>query len=249
MNKKYNLTTAKLPGLAISALLAVASIPAAYGEQDGGISLGSTRVIYTEKSPGATVRVINTSKSAYLIQSWIDNFRGEGGWEKEATLPVGVFVVTPPLFRLDTGENNILIRRAGGNLPADRESVFSLSVKLVPQSGKPAPESNYVQFAFANTIKLFWRPKGLKGEPSEAYKLLTFRRKSDLLEAVNPTEYHITIKTLKIGGVNVDNPDYRMVPPKGTQTWKIPDSANGIVTYTTINDFGGITPPVTSPLQ
>lgn len=214
----------------------------------GGISLGKTRVIYNEKDSGASLRVINTSSSPFLIQSWVDNFRGEGGWENPTNLSKSLFIVTPPLFRLDKGENSVLIRRTGGKLPTDRESVFSVSVKSIPQTERPAENASYIQFAFVSNIKMFWRPQGLSGSPTEAYKQLTFRRLGDRIEAVNSSEYHITLQTLKVGNIVITDPDKRMVPPKGTQTWTLPAGTNGSVTYTAITDFGGLTQPQTSPL-
>lgn len=215
----------------------------------GGISLGATRVIYNEKDSGSSVRVINTSGVSFLIQSWMGSYSGQGGWEKAAPLAQGTFVVTPPLFRLDKGENSVRIQRAGGALPADRESVFLLNVKSIPSVAKPDPKSNYIQFAFVNVIKLFWRPAGLQGNPSEAYKQLTFRRVGERIEAVNPTPYHLTVKTLLVGGRGVTDPDSRMVPPLGSQTWPLPAGAAGQVSYTTISDFGGLTPALTRPLM
>lgn len=235
--------------LALAGGVSPALSQAAATDTQSGISLGSTRVIYNESAGGASVRVINTSTSPFLIQSWVDNFRGQGGWEKAGPLPQGAFVVTPPLFRLDKGENSVLVRRAGGDLPVDRESTFSLNVKAIPQTSKPDPKSNYIQFAFVNSIKLFWRPAGLAGNPAEAYKQLTFKHQADRLEAINPTPYHITVKTLKLGGTSVTDPDNRMVPPMGTQSWPLPVGAGAQVTYTTITDFGGLTQPVTVALQ
>nr|CAH8250722.1 Chaperone protein FimC [Escherichia coli] len=248
MHNRLRFMTAPIYTLLLTTALAAGSTQAASGNQ-GGISLGNTRVIYNEKDGGASVRVINSSSSPFLIQSWADSYRGQGGWEKATPLAQGVFIVTPPLFRLDKGENSVLIRRAGGDLPVDRESVFSLNVKAIAQTGKPDPKSNYIQFAFVNSIKLFWRPAGLPGTPADAGKQLTFKRQGDSLEAVNPSAYHITVKTLKVGSVTLPDPDNRMVPPKGTQSWPLPAGAAGQVTYTTISDFGGLTPPVTTTLQ
>lgn len=210
-----------------------------------GISLGSTRVIYYEKTGAASVRVINTSSSPFLVQTWVDNFQGSGGWEKPPVLATGSFVTIPPLFRLDKGENSIRINHASGSFPKDRESVFHLKVKTIPSVPKPAEGTNYVQFAFVNAIKMFWRPVGLKGNPDEAYKLLTFRRIGGDIEAVNPTPYHITIKRLKVGGREVHAPDLRMVPPFGSQRWHLPEGASGTVIYSTVNDFGALTQPLT----
>lgn len=243
-------STAAVPLLiALSCFFFATTSQAAPTNSQGGISLGSTRVIYNERANGASVRVINTSAEPFLIQSWTDNYRGQGGWEKADSMPPGIFVVTPPLFRLDEGENSVMLRRAGGDLPADRESVFSLNVKALPQVAKPAAFANYVQFAFVNSIKLFWRPAGLVGSPGDAYKQLNFKRQGDHLEAFNPTPYHITIKTLKVGNVEVKDPDNRMVPPKGTQNWSLPAGTGEQVTYTTITDFGGLTSPTTATLQ
>ncbi|MDI8993129.1 fimbria/pilus periplasmic chaperone, partial [Salmonella enterica subsp. enterica serovar Anatum] len=39
------------------------------------------------------------------------------------------FMVTPPLFRLNGGQKNVLrIIRTGGNLPEDRESLYWLDI-------------------------------------------------------------------------------------------------------------------------
>lgn len=248
MHNRLRFMTAPIFTLLLTTALTAGSALAAPGDQ-GGISLGNTRVIYNEKDGGTSVRVINSSTSPFLIQSWADSYRGQGGWEKATPLVQGTFIVTPPLFRLDKGENSVLVRRAGGDLPADRESVFSLNVKSIPQTEKPDPKSNYIQFAFVNSIKLFWRPAGLTGTPADAWKQLTFKRQGDRIEAVNPSAYHVTIKTLKVGSATVPDPDNRMVPPKGTQSWPLPAGATGQVTYTTISDFGGLTPSLTTALQ
>lgn len=54
-------------------------------------------------------------------------------------------------------------------LPADRESLFTLSIAAIP-SGKP--EANRVQMAFRSALKLLYRPEGLAGNPQQAYRHL-----------------------------------------------------------------------------
>lgn len=210
-----------------------------------GVALGSSRVIYNEDNVAADIRVINTSDVPFLIQTWVDNYQGEGGWEKNTELAPGSFVTTPPLFRLDKGENSIRIQRVIERLPKDRESVFQLKVKIIPSAVKPVEGSSYVQFAFVNAVKLFWRPKGLAGQSDDAYKSLTFKREGGRIFALNTTPYHITIKKLSVGVTIVKDPDTRMVPPLSTQSWPLPPDATGKVTYEAINDFGALTPPLT----
>lgn len=212
------------------------------GKVTGGIAVGATRVVYNEADNGAVVRVINTSTIPFLIQTWVDSYKGYGA-EKTAELPKGTFITTPPLYRQDKGENSVRIVRARGDFPRDRESVFWLNIKSIAASEKPAPDTNYVQFAFNTRIKLFYRPDGLPGKPSEAYKTLTFSRQGNTLTATNPTVYNVTVNSLKVGGVTVEDADQRMVPPKGTQSWTLPENAHGnVVTYVSLNDFGGLTP-------
>ncbi|MRT32690.1 molecular chaperone, partial [Xylella fastidiosa subsp. multiplex] len=74
------------------------------------------------------VPVFFTGTSPYVVQAWID--AGEG---KNKT----PMLVTPPLSRLDPGMENILrIMRVAGELPADRETVFWLNVKEIPERSK-----------------------------------------------------------------------------------------------------------------
>lgn len=214
-----------------------------------GIYLGSTRAIFEEKNGAAAVRVVNTSETPFLIQSWVDSYQGAGGWENIPELAKNTFVTTPPLFRLDKGENSLRIQRAGGSFPADRESVFLLKVKTIPSAAPPTPGTNYVQFAFVHAIKLFWRPKGLTGDANEAYKSLSFERQGSQIVAINPTPYHITVKKLAVSGHVIKEPDERMIPPLGRQTWPAPDSSGGQVTYEVVNDFGALTPALTVPLK
>lgn len=244
--------------MAVLTLLALTSsglsvVPAGAAEPDkkitGGISIGATRVIYNEADNGAVVRVINTSTVPFLIQTWVESYKGFGA-EKSAELPAGVFVTTPPLYRQDKGENSVRIVRARGDFAQDRESVFWLNIKSIPSTDKPAPGTNYVQFAFNTRIKLFYRPAGLPGNPTNAYKTLTFSRSGNTLTATNTTVYNVTINNLKVGGVEINDADQRMVPPQGTQSWTLPGAAVGkTVTYVSLNDFGGLTPPITVTAQ
>lgn len=211
----------------------------------GGISVGATRIIYNEADNGTVVRVINSSSIPFLIQTWVESYKGYGA-ENTVELPKGTFITTPPLYRQDRGENRVRIVRASGDFPRDRESVFWLNIKSIAASEKPSPGTNFVQFAYNMRLKLFYRPEGLPGKPSEAYRVLTFSRKGNILTATNPTVYNVTVNSLKVGDGIVEDADQRMVPPKGTQSWTLPEKAHGnTVTYVSLNDFGGLTPPLT----
>ncbi|MDH8489617.1 fimbria/pilus periplasmic chaperone, partial [Klebsiella pneumoniae] len=79
-------------------------------QAQAGIVIGGTRVVYDGDKKEASASIRNPEKSGvYLVQTWVDN------GERRGKAP---FIVTPPLFRINPGEENMLrIIRTGGNLP------------------------------------------------------------------------------------------------------------------------------------
>ncbi|MBC2656653.1 molecular chaperone [Pseudomonas sp. MSSRFD41] len=202
------------------------------------VTLGGTRVILGEQDREASIPVKNAGRAPYVIQAWVD--AGEG----KTKTP---FVVTPPLSRLDPGMENILrIMRISNNLPTDRESVFWLNVKEIPEKAK---EDNVLQIAMRTRIKLFYRPSDLEGKPAESRHKLKWavipgkNNANSVLKIENPTPYHVTFTSLKINQGQQEI-NAQMVPPKGESIY----SLNAVqiqksidVRFTTINDYGGET--------
>ena len=204
-----------------------------------GVMLGGTRVILGEKDREASIPVKNTGISPYVVQAWID--AGEG---KNKT----PLLVTPPLSRLDPGKENILrILRVAGELPADRESVFWLNVKEIPEKSN---EENVLQIAVRSRIKVFYRPSKLAGRSDESRGQLKWavstgpEAQGAVLKIGNPTPYNVTFTGLNINsGQQSINAD--MVPPFGEMSYpltavKAPQAVQ--VNFTTLNDYGGETP-------
>lgn len=216
----------RFAGVALALLPIFWGIPA-----QAGIVIGGTRVIYNGDKKEASASIRNPEKSGvYLVQSWVDS--GEQG----SKVP---FIVTPPLFRINPGEENILrIVRTGGNLPQDRESVFWLNVKSIPATEDAQPRTNVLQVVVKSRIKLFYRPAGLEGPPETAYHQLTVARSGSHLTVSNPTPYYITLFTLKVDGQEIKEAD--MVPPKGSASFMLSSASASSVTWQAISDYGGI---------
>lgn len=108
----------------------VAALLFTFGMQaQAGIVVGGTRLIYDGGKKESSIGVSNPDKIPYLIQSWVDLQEGD-----TSKTP---FIITPPLFRLDGGQDNILrVVRAGGNLPTDRESLYWMNIKSIPSAEK-----------------------------------------------------------------------------------------------------------------
>lgn len=151
-----------------------------------GVVIGGTRVIYDTARKDSSFSVSNTGTSEpYLIQSWVENLHDSNK---------APFIITPPLFRLDADQENTLrIIHTGGQLPADKESAFWVNVKTISASEKS--DSNQLQISVKSRIKVFYRPTGLPGDATEAYKALTFTRQGRQLKVNNPTPYHVSFFT------------------------------------------------------
>lgn len=212
--------------IALAFLLASFTLPA-----QAGIVIGGTRVIYdgSKKETAASIR--NPEKSGvYLVQSWVD----AGDMPGKAS-----FIVTPPLFRINPGEENMLrIVRTGGSLPEDRESVFWLNVKSIPATDDSEPRTHVLQVVVKARLKLFYRPPGLAGQPETAYHQLQVARSAGQLTVSNPTAYYVTLFTLKVDGKDIKEAD--MVPPKGSVSFPLPSATASAVTWQAISDYGGV---------
>ena len=209
----------------------------AHANAAAGVLVGGTRVIFNEKDREASIPVKNTGVSPYVVQAWID--AGEGN----AKAP---FVASPPLSRLDPGQENVLrILRLAGNLPLDRESVFWLNVKEIPEKSQ---DDNVLQIAVRTRIKLFYRPSGLAGQPGEQRQQLQWAVVSGgrgaVLKIANPSAYHVTFATLTINGGQQEI-NGGMVSPGGTLEYPLSGLSaprDVDVVFTTINDYGAETP-------
>jgi P pilus assembly chaperone PapD len=198
-----------------------------------GIVIGGTRVIYPAEKKAVSLTVMNAKTSGvYLVQSWV---------ESDISGRQSPFIVIPPLFRMGSGEENVLrLVFTGGTLPQDRESVFWLNVKSIPATDDSIPSENTLQMVVKSRLKLFYRPTGLSGTPEESWQQLQVSREGNNLVIANPGAYYVSFYSL-----NIDGREYRdisMIPPK--ESIRLPVKTVSQVNWQAINDYGGITPVV-----
>ncbi|CAI0914570.1 fimbrial biogenesis chaperone [Serratia liquefaciens] len=192
-----------------------------------GVVVGATRLVYDGDKKESSLNVNNPDALPYLIQSWVEP--QEGSSEKAP------FILTPPLFRLDAGRQNVLrVVRVGGALPEDRESLYWLNVKTIPSTER---RDNTLQIAVKTRIKLIYRPAGLKGLPDDEAGQLTWRRQGARLAVSNPTPFYMNFQSVKVNGQEVKDATY--VAPHASATFTLPAAAGSVVSWRVINDFGG----------
>ena len=201
-----------------------------------GVQVGGTRLVYDGAKREASISVKNTEATPYVVQTWMD----DGDEKNGRNVP---FSITPPIFRLDAGKESLLrIQYAGQGLPADRESVLWLNVQEIP----PAPEKeNVLQIAVRTRIKLFYRPKGLRGDPAQAAGQLRWQVRQEQGRAVlvvdNPSLYSVSLASVALAGTEINA---QMVMPMAHLSLPLPAESKVVaggqyeVAYTYINDFG-----------
>lgn len=204
-----------------------------------GVIVGGTRLIYDGGKKESSLSISNPDKVPYLIQTWVDTTAG--GAEKAP------FMVTPPLFRLDGGQDNVLrVVRAGGNLPGDKESLYWMNIKAIP-AGETLANQNTLQIAIKSRIKLIYRPQGLKGTPEEVTSQLKWQRSGNNVQVTNPTPFYMNFMEITVAGKAVKNVTW--VAPGSTTSYPLPAGANGgSVTWKIISDYGAVGPEHKSSL-
>ena len=212
------------------------------GLSQAGVVIGGTRFIYRAGMATLSVPLRNTSDSDWLVDSHV---LSGGRWPGADDLPAqkAPFVVTPPLFLLRAGhENTLRIAWRGATLAQDRESLFTLSIATIP-SGKPS--ANSVQMAFRSALKLLYRPAGLTGSSQQAYRQLVWKLTANGLTVRNPGPYYVTLFLTRANGQQV-NAAGVVAPFSTRRTSWCRQAKTCVVRWQSINDAGGVMPPVTA---
>lgn len=221
----------------ITSLPAFACLLFSINAAHAGVVVGATRVIYDGEKKESSLRVENPDKTPYLIQSWVE--ATEGGAKKAP------FVITPPLFRLDAEQKNILRIVQAGSLPQNQESLFWLDIKSIPYVAKA---QNTLQVAIKTRIKLIYRPETLKSGPESETHSLTWHYAGNAVQVTNPTDYYMNFFSISVNGKEL--PDATLVAPHTTAQFKaVGGPSSGNVSWKLINDSGATGPEHTASMK
>ncbi|HDG7821116.1 TPA: fimbria/pilus periplasmic chaperone, partial [Klebsiella quasipneumoniae] len=173
-----------------SILLTTTILSIGLSAAQAGVVIGGTRVIFDGNKKEASIGINNPDKTPYLIQSWIET--PDGGAEKAP------FIITPPLYRLNNGQQNVERIVATGALPQDKESLFWLNIKAIPSAAKV---DNTLQIAIKTRIKLIYRPAAMKGaSPEEQVDKLRWQRVGNKIQVNNPTRHVMNFNEISLSG-------------------------------------------------
>lgn len=210
-----------LAGLLLMALCATSA--------NAGVVVGGTRVIYDAGKKEASLSVNNPDTVPYLIQSWVET--QTGGADKAP------FIITPPLFRLDPGQQNIMRIVSVNATASDKEQMFWLNIKSIPSAPK---KENTLQVAVKTKIKLIYRPASLKGAvPEDLAEKLSWKITAGQVQVTNPTSFYMNFNQIAVNGKTL--PEVSYVAPGSSASFKLPAGVgSGAITYKLINDYGGV---------
>jgi P pilus assembly chaperone PapD len=158
------------------------------------------------------------------------------------------FVVTPPLFRLDGGQQSRLriVKTDTSQQVKGRESLNWLCVTgIPPKSGdawgskdaNAAAATLNVQVSVGSCLKLIERPASVDGHPEDEGGKLSWRLNGGHLTVTNPTPYYMNLTNVMIGGVPVEKLDY--VAPGGSRIFNVSPGAARNIVWQVVTDFGG----------
>ncbi|WP_134691173.1 fimbria/pilus periplasmic chaperone [Enterobacter hormaechei] len=197
----------------------------------GGLSFGASRVVYPASAQQTTFSVRNNSTdTTYLMQSWVENADGKKTTD---------FIITPPLYTSEPGnENTLRIVSVGASHAHHRESLYYLNIKAVPSADKSAIDKSRASLMVATVmrIKLFVRPDGLQPAREKAADALELTRQGGKLNIHNPTPYWLTLTGMKAGDKALNDV---MVPPLASASVPLPAGSGSTVTWQSVNDYGG----------
>ena len=212
----------------------------------GSVVITGTRQIYAAKQKEITIKLNNDGSVPALVQSWVDS----GDVASNPSTAKAPFVLTPPLARIDPGKGHALrLMFTGAPLPSSTESVFWLNVLEIPPKSKEV-EASTLQMAFRSRIKIFYRPEGLAGNPTDAIAQVKWRLvaidndKGYALEAFNPSAYHVSIASLSlVVGERRTAANEGMVAPGETKQFPLAaleahPGTGAEVEFAAINDYG-----------
>lgn len=215
------------------------------------VTLMGTRVIYPENAKYVNLQFRSPDDVPSIMEVWVSKQDNATATSKEADAP---FITTPQVFRIDPNKGqSVKLTYTGANLPTDRESVFYLNFLQIPAIKKGNQKANKLVITYRSTVKVFYRPAGLKNAPNDVISQLKVdasRLSSGKLTINNPTEYYVSLDSIDIKNQNKTlatalGKNTGMIAPFSQQQISIKPVRNASsINIKIVNDLGGISDTV-----
>ncbi|MCU1754572.1 MULTISPECIES: fimbrial biogenesis chaperone [Pseudomonas] len=208
---------------------------------NASVVMTGTRVIYPAQTQEKVVQLTNQDSHPYLVQMWVDSDTPDSTPEK-ADAP---FIASPQVFRMNPNSGQVVrLVFTGAELPKDRESLYYLSFLQMPAMKASELQANKLLLTVSSRMKLFYRPKGLAGDPDDLSKSLDFKVQGQTVIANNNSGYFATVRTAQVisQGKNQPLKTAQMIAPLSHAQWQLPAGTTArsgdSLRLTLVNDFG-----------
>lgn len=215
-----------------------------------GIVIQGSRIVYPAKEREVSIKMNNVGDQPSLVQAWVD----KGNEKLTADKADGPFLITPPITRVEAKKGQTLRLVYAGDEAASKkqETVFWLNILDVPPMPKDQ-DTNYLQVAVRSRLKIFYRPDGLPGNPTETAKNLNWSvvqaGHGYAIRARNDGAFHVSLAAVQLtsGGLtySVKSDDLKMVAPGASVEFPLsnlqgPATAGAKVDYQWVSDYGAL---------
>lgn len=151
----------------------------------GGLAISDTRLILEDGQTSGALVLRNTTPNQFLTKCWITELNGT---------PTENIIAAPPVAFSPPNKYirfQVVVLRPE-ELPSDRESIFRFHTHSVPLK---SDAKNTLEISYDMQVKVFYRPKGLEGNMTEAIEDLQWSLKKGTLTATNNSKYNISLVT------------------------------------------------------
>lgn len=214
--------------------------------------INGTRIVYPEAMRDVSFSIANAAPDeAAIVQMWID--AGDPSADPEGIdIP---FRLSPPIGRVAAnGRQTVRLTYTGEPLIPDQETLFWFNMLEIPTGVSGPSDADRIAFSRRTRIKVFFRPKGLKGDLQQALKQMRCSLKNTesrwSLECYNPSRFHLSFAAFSLGNESEKlqaNEEGGMLKPLERVQFSVKDHDKlpqplSSVLFHFINDYGGITP-------
>ena len=202
----------------------------AVSHASGGMQLDRSRIVIENGQTNGSYALTNYYKQPLLVSAGISNFDGSR---------TNIFAPSPSIYQIkpeSTYQAKVIQIEA---LPQDRESVFWLNLRTaLGQQTNSSENVNSMEISIGQSIKIFYRPKGINQKCEEVAKSLQWMKTADGIRAKNDEK--ISVSLVKIESNNQVQSIGDTLLPLSEKEWKLNIKLSKEMTFTYVDEFGNL---------
>ena len=195
-----------------------------------GLGFDKTRLIIEGGKQDGSLVLDNRGDNTFYVRAHVEDRHHQKTTDAMAR---------PPVFQLNPQKaSRVRVFVDKSKVVQDRESMFWLYTKAYPAK-KVTDADNLLAFNFITQLKVFYRPKGLKGDLSTSAKNVQWSLKNGQVVAKNNSPYNISLAAYHLNDKLIDT-NHVIAPYSEHKTGVKATTLPAKFGWTIVNDFGGV---------